>query len=236
MSSPTPDPAAECAPVARREPPPAGGPAPLILPGGGAGGDSSPQNGLTEAAGMPYPETGAADPATQPAAPVRGRPRSSRPLPEREADAGTAAPGHRAEPAHTSLSPDRVPPRTFTITLPAGLALLSLNDRGHWAARYRRSEALRKAAWAMALQAKIPRLERVSVVAEYQPGDLRHRDPDNIAASAKAAIDGLRAARVLPEDDSRHVTEVTCRIGPLHPKGRLILHLTEVPGGTDGAA
>lgn len=119
-------------------------------------------------------------------------------------------------------------PRTFTIMLPAGLALLSLNDRGHWAARYRRSEALKKAAWALALQQKIPRLERVSVVAEYQPGDLRRRDPDNIAVSAKAAIDGLRAARVLAEDDSSHVAEVVCRIGPMYPKGRLVLTLTEV--------
>jgi hypothetical protein len=88
---------------------------------------------------------------------------------------------------------------------------------------------LKKAAWAMAVQAKIPRLERVSVIAEYQPGDLRHRDPDNIAASAKAAIDGLRAARVLADDDSGHVTGVTCTIGALYPKGRLVLHLTEVP-------
>lgn len=125
--------------------------------------------------------------------------------------------------------------RTYTITLPAGLALLSLNDRGHWAARYRRSEALKKAAWALALQQRIPRLERVSVVAEYQPGDLRRRDPDNISASAKAAIDGLRAAGCLPEDDSRHVAEVTCRIGALYPKGRLVLHLTEVAATGGGA-
>jgi hypothetical protein len=88
----------------------------------------------------------------------------------------------------------------------------------------------------MALQQKIPRLERVSVVAEYQPGDLRRRDPDNISASAKAAIDGLRAARVLPEDDSAHVAEVTCRIGSLFPKGRLVLYLTEVAAEPGGAA
>lgn len=126
--------------------------------------------------------------------------------------------------------------RTFTIALPPGLALLNLNDRGHWAARYRRSEALKKAAWAMALQQKIPRLGRVCVVAEYQPGDLRRRDPDNISASAKAAIDGLRAARVLSEDDSAHVAEVTCRIGSLYPRGRLVLHLTEVEAATGSGA
>ena len=125
--------------------------------------------------------------------------------------------------------------RTYTLALPPGLALLNLNDRGHWGARYRRSEALKKAAWALALSQKIPRLERVSVTVEYQPRDLRRRDGDNIAASAKALIDGIRAAGVLPEDDSRHVAEVTCRIGTLYPKGRLVLTLTEVPGGADAA-
>jgi crossover junction endodeoxyribonuclease RusA len=126
-------------------------------------------------------------------------------------------------------------PATYTLTLPAGLHLLSLNDRGHWAARYKRTEDLKKAAWAVALQQKIPRMEHVSIVAEYQPGDLRRRDPDNIAASVKVVIDALRAARKLPQDDSRHVTGVTCRIGPLHPKGRLVIYLTEIPGGDDAA-
>ncbi len=120
--------------------------------------------------------------------------------------------------------------RTFTITLPPGLALLSLNDRGHWAARYRRTEALKKAAWAMALQAKIPRLERVCVVAEYQPPDRRHRDADNPVASVKAAIDGIVAAGILPSDESpRYVASVTCSIGEPYPKGRLVLHLSELP-------
>ena len=151
---------------------------------------------------------------------------------------GTAlVPGTATSPAG-GVGASTTPPagsRTYTIELPAGVKLLNLNDRGHWAARYRRSEALKKAAWALALQQKIPRLERVSIVAEYQPGDLRHRDPDNIAASAKALIDGLRAAKVLPEDDSRYVAEVTCRIGPLYPKGRIVLHLTEVAAAGDAA-
>ena len=118
--------------------------------------------------------------------------------------------------------------RTFTIALPAGLKLLSLNDRLHFGERHRRTQDLKRAACVMALSKKIPRLERVSVVVEYQPRDRRHRDADNIAASAKALIDGLRAGKILPEDDSRHVTEVTCRIGEPYPLGRLVLHLTEV--------
>jgi crossover junction endodeoxyribonuclease RusA len=131
-------------------------------------------------------------------------------------------------------------PRTFTIELPPGLKLLSLNDREHWAERARRTEALKKAAWAMALQAKIPRLERVAVTVEYQPRDLRHYDAENTCApSGKACLDGIVAAGVLEDDECpRYVTGIWCTIGSLYPKGRLVLHLTEVAatGGTDGAA
>ena len=158
-------------------------------------------------------------------------------------DAGTADPAGRGRaqiPAGDALdadgaSPDR--PRTYTIALPAGLKLLNLNDRGHWATRYRRSQDLKKAACVMALKAKVPRLGRVSVVAEYQPPDRRHRDADNPVASVKAAIDGIVAAGVLPSDESpRYVESVTCRIGQPYPKGRLVLYVTEVPGGADDAA
>jgi crossover junction endodeoxyribonuclease RusA len=120
--------------------------------------------------------------------------------------------------------------RTFTIELPPGLPMLSLNDRDHWAARKRRSDELLKAAWAMALAARIPPLERVSVLAEYQPPDMRHRDADNPVASVKACIDGIVKAGVLPDDECpRYITEVICRIGEPYPRGRLVLTLTEVP-------
>ena len=122
--------------------------------------------------------------------------------------------------------------RTFTITLPAGLPLLSLNDRFHWRERHRRNQSLKKAAWAMALQGKVTHLHRISVTAEYQPPDRRLRDPDNIAPSVKAAIDGLVAAQVVPFDDSAYVVAVECRIGEPYPLGRLVLHVAEVEAGS----
>jgi crossover junction endodeoxyribonuclease RusA len=221
MSVPTPDPAAERAPVARRaaratKP---GGPS-LVSPEAGEGGKTSPQQGRERAAeGKPDPVTGAALPLLG-AAPGRGRAQSP---------AGASLKAHGSPPAGSTG-------RTFTIALPAGLKLPSLNDRGHWGQRYSRAEAIRKAAWAMALQAKVPLLGRVSIVAEYQPPDRRVRDPDNVAAAAKAAIDGLRVAGVLLNDDSRHVAEVTCTIGESCPKGRLVLRLTEVAAAAGGDA
>jgi hypothetical protein len=119
--------------------------------------------------------------------------------------------------------------RVFTIELPAGLPMLSLNDRDHWAVRKRRSDELLKAAWAMALKLGIPKLERVSVLAEYHPPDMRHRDADNPVASVKACIDGIVMAGVLEDDECpRYVESVTCRIGEPYPRGRLVIHLTEV--------
>ena len=126
-------------------------------------------------------------------------------------------------------------PRTWTITLPPGLKMLSLNGRYHWSERDRRNKAFMKAAWAMALQAKIPRLDRVIVTAEYQPPDRRARDADNIALAAKSGIDGLVKAGVLPDDDSSHVLRVECRIGEPYPRGRLVLHVTEITGPPTGA-
>ena len=184
----------------------------------------------------------------RPAARIPPAPDVPRGRPEPDPVPG-ASPGHGAAPGPgrapqipaggaldaDGASPDR--PRTYTIALPAGLKLLNLNDRGHWAARYRRSQDLKKAACVMALKAKVPRLGRVSVVAEYQPPDRRHRDADNPVASVKAAIDGIVAAGVLPSDESpRYVESVTCRIGQPYPKGRLVLYVTEVPGGADDAA
>jgi Holliday junction resolvase RusA-like endonuclease len=113
------------------------------------------------------------------------------------------------------------------IEMPPGLQLLSLNGRQHWAARNRAAQALKKAAWAKALQAKLPRLERVAITVEYQPPDKRRRDPDNYAATGKPLIDGLVIAGILPDDNSAHVTDVHFTIGPVHPRGRVIIRIRE---------
>lgn len=119
--------------------------------------------------------------------------------------------------------------RSWTIELPAGLKVLSLNQRLHWAEKGRRARELRKAAWAMAISRRVPHLDRISVIVEYQPPDKRHRDADNIpAASGKHCIDGLVDAKIIPDDESpRYVADIRYRLGEQHPKGRLVLHVTE---------
>ena len=133
---------------------------------------------------MPTPETGA---TRVPVAPVRVPATRSSPLPPTGPTTGAAGnqnPAGSEQRRAAGKLPAGPAPRSYMLVLPPGLKLLNLNDRGHWAARHRRSQALKKAAWAMALQAKIPPLERVSVVAEYQPPDRRRRDADNPCAPA----------------------------------------------------
>ena len=124
-------------------------------------------------------------------------------------------------------------PREFTIEMPPGLKLLSLNGRYHWSERSRRTAALKKAAWALALHQKIPPLGPVRIEVEFEPPDNRRRDADNAAtASGKPCIDGLVAAGVLPDDSPQYVRYVTYRVGQTFaPKGRIVLVITELTGG-----
>jgi hypothetical protein len=111
------------------------------------------------------------------------------------------------------------------------MPLLSLNDRLGWRERYERGQVIKTAACVVARQAKVPRLERARIAVVYQPPDRRHRDADNPSAAAKAAIDGIVLAGCLPDDECpRYVAGIWCTIGEIFPRGRLVLHLTELAG------
>lgn len=124
-------------------------------------------------------------------------------------------------------------PHRWTVELPPGLPLLNANGRMHWRIRHERTKAIRTAAWAAARQANVPRLERAQVICEYRPPDRRRRDVHNLFGSAKAAVDGLVDARVLPDDSDEHLVGPDMRIGGVTPKGQLVLHITELEA-TDG--
>lgn len=183
-----------------------------------------PMNALTDAGA---PVGSSAQPPTS-RSPVRGVGGTSdghgTPVPPQGAVAENRAEG---EGAGKSATPSA---RTWVIELPAGLKMLSLNDRLHWAEKNRRSRDIKMAAFAMARNTHVPHLDRASIIVEYQPPDRRHRDNDNVpAASGKHAIDGVVQAGVLLDDEAgEYVAGIQYRIGPVHPKGRLVLHITEV--------
>ena len=196
-----------------------------VIPVTEEGAASSPQPRERLAAGGPYPGTGEADPAAGnrlPASP--GRVRASDPAGEgRRRAAGTSPAGSTGQ--------------AFTITLPAGMELLNANDRdSHWARRKRITRALREAAgWAARAQ-HIPPLTRARITAVYEPPDRRRRDAPNWYPSFKAAIDGLVDAKVLVDDSDRYVTALEMKCGERCPRGRIVLHLTEVAAATGSDA
>lgn len=120
-------------------------------------------------------------------------------------------------------------PRSWVVALPAGMKTLSPNLRLHWAEQRRRAREIKKAAWAMALNQKIPRLKRARITVVYHPPDRRRRDNDNVPSlSGKHAIDGIVTAKVLEDDSPAFVEGPFYAIGEIVKGGQLVLHITEV--------
>lgn len=120
--------------------------------------------------------------------------------------------------------------RVWRIEFPPGQELLNANDRIHWSAHARITRQLRSDAFLLARYMRIPPLERAHVVAEYQPPNLRRRDPANLYPSIKALVDGaICDAGVLPDDDAKHLIGPDMRLGEPYPKGRIVLIITELP-------
>jgi hypothetical protein len=93
---------------------------------------------------------------------------------------------------------------------------------------HKRAQVVRdaRARWAWhALAAGIPRLDRIQIDARPMAKDRRWR-PDVAACypAVKAAIDGLVDARVIPDDDDRHV--LALRFLPVEIGGQNGLLLT----------
>jgi crossover junction endodeoxyribonuclease RusA len=119
---------------------------------------------------------------------------------------------------------------SYTVALPPGLRLLNANERLGWRKRNDITQAIVDAAIVMTRKAKIPPLERVTIVAVLHPADTRRRDPHNWYPSIKAAIDGVvRAGRVLADDDAEHVLDVSVRLGEPVKGSQLVLHIHPAP-------
>lgn len=117
--------------------------------------------------------------------------------------------------------------RSWSVALPAGLPLLNANRRQHHMAKARLTRAIRDVAHMLARSDRVPALERAHIVCEYRPPDRRRRDVHNLFPSAKAAVDGLVDAGVLPDDSDEYLTGPDMRLGEVVKDGQLVLHITE---------
>lgn len=85
---------------------------------------------------------------------------------------------------------------------------LSLNGREHWSVRNRITQDVKRAAWALVKQAKVPTMDAVILELVWFKGDNRRADADNMAPTLKAMQDGLVLAKVLPDDSGDRVLSV----------------------------
>lgn len=104
--------------------------------------------------------------------------------------------------------------RSWSLDLPPSPYTTS-NTREHWTARSELAAVWRKAAWALARQAKIPPCVRIRVELHFWPPDRRRRDPDNLVTGVlKPVVDGLVDAKVVPDDTAEYVTRAMPIIHP----------------------
>jgi len=103
-----------------------------------------------------------------------------------------------------------------TITIPAPCEWLNSNDRRHRMAHAKLTKAWREAAWA-ACRNIGPLNWPVTITAHvFKPRGGRY-DPGNLYPTAKACLDGIVDAGLIPDDDHKHVTGPDMRHGGKGP-------------------
>jgi hypothetical protein len=109
----------------------------------------------------------------------------------------------------------------WTLTLDERPFTVNEERRVHWREHRRVTAHWRDAFAKLARAQRVPRLDRVAVDATPIKGN-RRAWPDVGACmpAAKAAIDGLVDAGVIPDDTDRHVVSLTFHPARLVPKAR----------------
>ena len=120
--------------------------------------------------------------------------------------------------------------RSWTLELPPGTRLLSSNgSHRHWAAKQADVNRLRDAFHWLAKAQRVPPLQWAHV--EYHVRARGRFDPANWMPTAKAGVDGIVRAGVLPDDNRKYLVGQDPREGMQMGFSLLILELAEAPGG-----
>ena len=128
----------------------------------------------------------------------------------------------------------------WVIRLPWRTPPLSLNDRGHWAAKAARTARVRRDVVALAAAHRLPTgLDRVRVHLVYVPRDRRRRDTDNLVATLKPICDALAAGTgkhpgygLVADDTPEFMSKPEPLIAAPDPKDpHLRLLITDIGGG-----
>lgn len=125
----------------------------------------------------------------------------------------------------------------WEIELPYRTPPLTLNTmtRTHWARMATTVRNLQHAGYYLVKHEDVPPLSCLSVELIYWPGTNRVHDADNLVATLKALMDGIKKAGVVPDDRGRYVRSATCTVierddDPEHrTDARMVLVLREIP-------
>lgn len=112
--------------------------------------------------------------------------------------------------------------------VPEPKLLLSINEqnrKGHWR-RHAVTTHWRPLVAAKAM--RLPRMQRAHIVVEFRHTDNRIRDTGNLYPTAKACVDGLVDAGVIPGDDDRYVVGPDLRRTWPNGARQLVIHITEI--------
>lgn len=138
--------------------------------------------------------------------------------------------------------------QAWRIEVPPATGFITANYRGHWGPKAQTTANLRAVVKQLALDAKLPTLNRINVLVEYESPPRRKQDRhplasprvedhDNLAPAAKTIVDALVDAHVVAGDSRKRATS-RCRIRPVtHPKGRLLVVVADAaaPPGCDAS-
>lgn len=91
---------------------------------------------------------------------------------------------------------------------------LTLNDRMHWRVKAELVRIIRNSVAWQAKQQRIGALKHATIQLHYAPGRGGKHDADNLVATSKPAVDGLRDAGVIVDDSTEHVTQLMPTIHP----------------------
>lgn len=115
------------------------------------------------------------------------------------------------------------PEGPWTVTIPAVVDWLNLNQRMHWAQKAKLTKAWRTQADLRATIADLPKgLERVHITAHIIKSTSRQYDVHNLMPTLKACVDGLVDYGLILDDTNEHLTGPDLRQGGKGEPGVII--------------
>lgn len=113
--------------------------------------------------------------------------------------------------------------------IPQPTDFINSNHRLHWAVRAKRTKTWREAARCAAHG--LPRNQRVQVTVYIHKKTRRAYDAHNLTPTAKAVMDGIVDAGLIPDDTNAHLVGPDMRQGETRPDGPgLTIHIQPLDG------